>query len=409
MDRADAERLDAVDGLAAFRAEFAGDLTGPIYLNGNSLGRPPKAVVAAVSAGVEDWARSLVGGWDRWIDLPMVVGDRLARLIGSGPGQVAVSDCTTVNLYKLASAALSLRPGRQVIVGDAADFPTDRYVLQGLAGATGFELRLIEGDPVDGLDLAAIAEAVDESTALVCLSHVNYRSGARLNVDAITELAHDRGALILWDLCHSAGAVPVGLDAAGVDLAVGCTYKYLNAGPGAPGFLYVKRALQDELRQPIWGWFGQQNQFAMGPRYVPQTGVARFLTGTPQILGLLAVDAAAQVSETAGIAALWAKSERLTAMLTDLARRQLEPLGAGLASPRDPARRGAHVSVSHPQAQVLCSTLVDRELVVGDFRRPDVIRLAPAPLYTRFVDVYDAVERIAALLASGRVGTGRPP
>ncbi len=393
--------MDADDPLAGFRAEFAGDQSGPIYLNGNSLGRPPQAVIAALSAGIDEWARELVGGWERWIDLPAAVGDRLGRLVGAEPGQVAVSDCTSVNLYKLASAALSARPGRRVIVADADDFPTDRYVLQGLTRATGSELRPVRGHPVDGLDPTAIADAVDDSTALVCLSHVNYRSGARLDIDAVTEVAHAHGALILWDLCHSAGAVPVHLDEAGVDLAVGCTYKYLNAGPGAPAFLYVRRTLQDELRQPIWGWFGQNDQFAMEPAYQPQAGINRFLTGTPPILGLMAVAAAAGVSEAAGITALWGKSERMTAVLADLVRRRLEPLGAYLASPSNPTRRGAHVAVAHPRARALCSVLADRGLVIGDFRPPDVIRLAPAPLYTRFVDVYDAVERTAGLLETG--------
>jgi kynureninase len=398
MDRAEAAQMDAGDDLAHFRAEFAGDQSGPVYLNGNSLGRPPQSVLAAMSAGFEEWSRELVGGWDRWIDLPSMVGDRVGRLVGAGTGQVAVSDSTTVNLYKLASAAVAARPGRRVVVSDANDFPTDRYVLQGLTRAMGLELRPVPGHPVDGLDPAAIAGAVDDTTALVCLSHVNYRSASRLDMEAVTDLAHGHGALILWDLCHSAGAVPVRLDAAGVDLAVGCTYKYLNAGPGAPAFLYVRRTLQDQLRQPIWGWFGQTDQFAMEQDYNPQPGINRFLTGTPPILGLLAVDAAARVCEAAGITSLWAKSQRMTAMLAGLVQSRLQPLGASFASPSDPARRGAHVAVAHPRAQALCSALAERGLVIADFRRPDVIRLAPAPLYTRFVDVYDAVEGLAGLL-----------
>jgi kynureninase len=335
------------------------------------------------------------------MDLPAAVGDRVGRLVGAGSGQVVVCDSTTVNLYKLAAAALADQCDRQVILADADDFPTDRYVLQGLAEASGRELRLLHGSAVDGLDTEVVDSAIDASTALVCLSHVNFRSGARLDLPAITEAAHRHGALVLWDLCHSAGAIPVGLDEAEADLAVGCTYKYLNGGPGSPAFAYVRRDLQVRLRQPVWGWFGQEDQFAMGPSYVPTAGMGRFLAGTPPVLGLLAVDAAARTVESAGVAALWAKSQRLTAMLVDLVHSELEPLDATLASPTDPGRRGAHVSVAHPGAWPLCKALIDRQLVIGDFRPPDVMRLGPAPLYTRFVDVFDAVQRMAEVLQAG--------
>jgi len=402
VDRAAAETMDLADPLARHRVQFtAADEDGPIYLDGNSLGRPSQAVTEALADALRDWSDNLVGGWSRWIDLPATVGDRIGRLIGAAPGQVIVCDSTTVNLYKLAAAGLAARPDRRVVVADADDFPTDRYVLQGLAAATGCELRLLNGGAIDGLDVDALEAAIDADTALVCLSHVNFRSGARLDVAGVTEAAHRRGALVLWDLCHSAGAVPIGLDQAGADLAVGCTYKYLNGGPGSPAFLYVRRDLQTQLRQPVWGWFGQRDQFAMGPRYEPETGMARFLAGTPPVLGLLAVDAAAAVIEAAGIPALWAKSQQLTATLVDLVRSRLEPLGATLASPSDPARRGAHVSVAHPRAWPWCRALTERRLVVGDFRPPDVIRLGPAPLYTRYVDVFDAVERMASVLEAG--------
>jgi kynureninase len=312
-----------------------------------------------------------------------------------------VCDSTTVNLYKLAAAGLSARPDRRVIWADADDFPTDRYVLQGLAQASGRQLRLLHGSAVDGLDADVVRSAIDADTALVCLSHVNFRSGARVDLAAITEAAHRHGALVLWDLCHSAGAVPVDLDDATADLAVGCTYKYLNGGPGSPGFAYVRCDLQDHLRQPVWGWFGQEDQFAMGPSYNPTTGMGRFLLGTPPVLGLLAIDAALEIVESAGIPALWAKSQQFTAMLVDLVRSQLEPLGAALASPTDPHRRGAHVSLSHPRAWPWCKALIDRRMVIGDFRPPNVIRLGPAPLYTRFVDVFDAVQRMAEVLQAG--------
>ena len=410
VERAEAEALDQKDTLAPYRSQFPGADAGAIYLDGNSLGRPSTSVVDALAAAVRDWSENLVGGWARWMDLPAAVGDRIGRLIGAGPGQVVVGDSTTVNLYKLASAALAARGARRVIVADADDFPTDRYVLQGLAGETGRELRLVQGSPTEGLDPDVVEAAIDGDTALVCLSHVNFRSGARADLPAITEAAHRRGALVLWYLCHSAGALPVGLDEAEADLAVGCTYKYLNAGPGSPAFAYVRRELQASLRQPVWGWFGQRDQFAMGPAYDPEAGMARFLTGTPSVLGLLAVDAATQTIESAGIAALWAKSERLTALLVDLVADRLQPLGATLASPTDVARRGAHVSVAHPLAWPWCHALVERGLVVGDFRPPDVIRLGPAPLYTRFVDAFDAVERMAEVLEGGVAEVGeRPP
>ena len=410
MERSAAEGLDRSDVLATWRAQFAIDDGGPIYLDGNSLGRPPLAVRAALERGMDQWESELVGGWSEWIDLPTRVGDRLGGLIGAGPGQVIVCDSTTVNLYKVADAALSLRPGRSVIVGDVHDFPTDRYVLSGLAAARGAELRLLQSDPVAGPDPADLARALDEQVALVCLSHVNYRSAARLNLAAITHAVHAAGGLMLWDLSHSAGAVPVDLDAAGADFAVGCTYKYLNAGPGAPGYLYVRRGLLDDVHQPIWGWFGQTDQFEMGPTYQPAPGVARLLTGTPPVLGLVAVEAAVEQLAEVGVAALWAKSQALTGLLLQLIRERLEPAGATLVSPSDPERRGAHVSVAHPQAWPWCAALIESGLVVPDFRPPDVVRLGPAPLYTRFVDVWDAVDRMASVLAAGvgPAGTTRP-
>jgi kynureninase len=409
VNRPDAEALDDGDPISGFRTRFRERIGAAIYLDGNSLGRPPAVVVDALGDVLRDWSENLVGGWSRWIDLPRKVGDRVGRLIGAGPGQVVVCDSTTVNLYKLASAALSAQPGRRVILSDADDFPTDRYVLQGLAAATGRDLRLLRGSPTEGLSTEEVAAVIDTDTALVCLSHVNFRSGARLDLASITAAAHRQGALVLWDLCHSAGAVPVDLDEGGADLAVGCTYKYLNGGPGAPAFLYVRRDLQPRLRQPIWGWFGQRDQFAMGPDYDPEVGVERFLAGTAPVLGLAAVDAAASTLEEVGMAALWSKSQQLTAMLVELVDARLAPLGAALASPREPGRRGAHVSVAHPLAWPWCRALIDRDLVVGDFRPPDVVRLGPAPLYTRFVDVFDAVERMAAVLAAGVSDPGERP
>lgn len=409
MQRADAEALDRTDPVAGMRDHFDIPDGGPIYLDGNSLGRPPRVVVRAVSVALDEWTTELVGGWDGWIDLPAVVGDHLAPLVGAAAGQVLVCDSTTVNIYKLASAALAARPDRDEIIADGSDFPTDRYVLEGLARATGRTIRWVDStgsDPERTAD--EVVGCLGDRTALVCLSHVHYRSGARLDGAVLTRAAHERGALVLWDLAHSAGSVPVDLDGWGADLAVGCTYKYLNSGPGAPGWLYVRRELHDALRQPIQGWFGQADQFAMGAGYRPAPGARSFLTGTPGIVALRAVDAALSVTAEAGMEALWAKSQRLTALLVELADDLLAPLGARLVTPRSPAHRGAHVSVAHPEAWPWCRTLIGRGRVVGDFRAPDVIRLGPAPLYTRFVDCFDAVTAMAEALAAGLDPVGGP-
>ena len=283
-DRSYAADLDAADPLAGFRDRFVREDPSLIYLDGNSLGPLPRATQARIAEVVgQEWGAGLVRSWHRWIALPGQAGDLLGEhLVGAAPGQVAVCDSTTVNLYKLACAALDARPGRSVIVTDDDNFPTDRYVLQGIAAQRGGELRMIGTDMDQGLAAGALREAVDERTALVSLSHVAYRSGALADMAKITGIVHEAGALALWDLCHSAGAVPVELDASGADLAVGCTYKYLNAGPGAPAFLYVRRELQQALRQPVWGWFGQRDQFEMGRVYEPAPGIGQFLTGTPR-------------------------------------------------------------------------------------------------------------------------------
>jgi kynureninase len=311
---------------------------------------------------------------------------------------VLACDSTTVNLYKLAGAVLAVRPGSVVVPSD--DFPTDRYVLEGLAAANGRELRMLESDPVAGPDPAAVAAAAD-GAALVVLSHVNYRSGALADMGAITRAVQGAGALVLWDLCHSAGAVEIGLDAAGADLAVGCTYKYLNAGPGSPAFLYVAARHQDALRSPIQGWFSQADQFAMGPRYEPVSGIGRFLAGTPPVLGLAGVGAGAAMLGEAGIGAVRTKAAALTAFAVELHDERLAPIGFALGTPRDPAVRGAHVALRHPDAWRVCRALIEHAHVVPDFRHPDSIRLGLPPLYTRFADVWDAVDRLVALIAEG--------
>jgi kynureninase len=400
VERATAEELDRRDPLAPFRERFVLSRPKRIYVDGNSLGRLPVATAEALAARVEEWGERLVTAWPDWIDLPREAGDLLARAaLGAGPGEVVVSDSTTVNLYKLAAAALAEREG--AVVTDAANFPTDRYVLEGLAEREGRELRLFEADPVEGPRVEDVERACAGGAALVCLSHVAYRSGALADMRAIGEAAQAAGALVLWDLCHSAGAVRVELEAAGADLAVGCTYKYLCGGPGAPAFLYVRRELQERLRSPIQGWFGQREQFEMGPRYDPEPGIARFLAGTPPILDLTAVRAGAELVAEAGIEAIDAKARALTSYAVELFDAWLAPLGFELGTPREPSRRGAHVSLRHPEAWQVARALIERADVVPDFRGPDSVRLGFPPLYTRFADVREALDRLRKLVALG--------
>jgi kynureninase len=400
LERAHAERLDAADPLARFRERFYRAENAPIYLDGNSLGPLPLSTKARIADVVErEWGAGLVGSWDGWVGLPREVGDLLGQhLIGAAPGQVLVSDSTTVNLYKLAHSALDAQPGRSVIVTDDDNFPTDRYVLQGVAAQRGCELRMIHTDIDDGVSEDALLAALGPDVALVSLSHVAYRSGALADMPRITELVHDAGALMLWDLCHAVGAVPVGLDAAGADLAIGCTYKYVNAGPGSPAFLYVREELQGRLRQPVQGWFGQADQFAMGPAYDPVHGIERFATGTPQIIGTVAVAEGTKLLGEAGIERLREKSTALTGYLIHLADQWLVPLGFMLASPRADARRGAHVTLTHPQAGQVSQALIAAG-VIGDYRTPDRLRLGPAPITTRFTEVWDALDRLRQLAA----------
>ena len=399
-DRSFALQCDAADPLAGFRERFVIDDPSLIYLDGNSLGMLPLATAERITEVVRrEWGTGLVRSWAHWIGLPGRAGDLLGSyLLGAAPGQVLVCDSTTVNLYKLAWAGLGARPGRGVIVTDDDNFPTDRYVLAGIAAERGAELRMIHTDMDSGVTADAVRAAVDGETALVSLSHVAYRSGALADMAEITGIVHDAGALVLWDLCHSAGSVPVGLDACGADLAVGCTYKYLNAGPGAPAFLYVSKRLAGALRQPIQGWFGQREQFRMGPDYDPVPGIGRFLTGTPDIAGTAAVEEGARLLAEAGIDRLREKGMRLTDYLIALADAWLVPLGCAVASPRDPARRGSHVCLRHPEAWRIGQALM-HEGVIGDYRTPDRLRLGPTPITTRYADIWDSMDATRRILA----------
>jgi kynureninase len=361
--------------------------------------RTPAELEELVRGG---WGSRLIRGWSEgWLELPRRVGDRIgAALLGAAAGQVAVADSTTVCLYKLASAAIAARPGRREIVTDRDNFPTDRYVLESVAAEHGLDIRWIETDRTAGPAPADVAAVVGPETALVAFSHVAYRSAFVLDMPAITRVAHDAGALTLWDLCHSVGAVPVELDLSGADLAVGCTYKYLSGGPGAPAFLYVRAEHQGQLRQPIWGWLGRSDPFAMAHGYEPGEGIAAMLSGTPPVLALTAVAAGVELVIEAGITAIRDKGIALGEYAIALSDEWLAPRGVALGSPRKGVRRGAHVALVHPDAHDLCLRLIDSGVIV-DFRPPDLIRIGLAPLSTSFADVRNGLARLCELLGDG--------
>lgn len=401
-----AQRLDAKDDLASFRDAFLFAESDLIYMDGNSLGRLPRQVIDRVQRAVElEWGRELIRGWNAdWYEAPIRVGEKIAQLVGAAPGQVIVSDSTSVNLFKLVMAALAMRQERKVIVTDELNFPSDLYILQGCTRLLGnrHSLQLVRSGDGITIDQQALLDSIDECTALVTLSHVTFKSSFLHDAALVTERAHQAGALILWDLSHSVGVVPVELDHWGADLAVGCTYKYLNGGPGAPAFLYVRRELQDQLSSPILGWFGHHTPFAFDLDYHPPVGIARFLVGTPPILSLLAMEAALEPLLKARIVRIHEKAMRLTSYLVDLADVVLSPLGFELASPRDPARRGAHVSLRHENAYQINRALIEEMNVLPDFREPDNIRLGLSPLYTSYTDIWKAIDRIRQVVAEKR-------
>ena len=385
-----AEALDAADPLAPLRDRFiaAGDVLA--YLDGNSLGRPLEATADLMDDFIrEQWAGRLIQGWtDGWLDWPLRLGDRLGEVaLGAAAGQVVVADSTTVLLYKLARAAVDARPGRRKVVLDTDNFPTDRYVLEGIAAERDLTLVWIDTDPATGIHPSQVADVVDGDTALVLFSHVAYRSGWLADAAEINRIAHDAGALTMWDLSHSAGSVPIELDAWAVDIAVGCTYKYLNGGPGAPAFAYLRAGLQDELRQPIRGWMGHRAAFEMGPGHEYAPGVRALLSGTPPILAMVPLHANLDMLAAAGIGAVRAKSSLLTGYVLDIADEWLRPLGVEVVSPREPDRRGGHVTLRRPGFAKLLEPLWARG-VIPDYRRPDGLRIGPAPLSTSFGEVY---------------------
>ncbi|MBE2317333.1 aminotransferase class V-fold PLP-dependent enzyme [Solirubrobacter sp. CPCC 204708] len=385
VTRADALALDAKDPLAAFRERFVIEDEHRLYLDGNSLGRLPKGTRERLHRVIDEWGSELVGGWHDWIDAPTRTGDALAEVIGADPGTVLVADSVTVNLFKLVNAILETQPHLRKLATDQDNFPTDRYVLEGIARARGLELEIFDVDPLLGPQPSDVPE-----DALTVLSHVAYRSGALADMAAFPDT-------VIWDLSHSAGALPVDLRA--IRYAVGCTYKYLNAGPGATGFLYARDP--DALVTPIQGWFGQARQFEMERPYEPAPGITRFLAGTPPILVLAAVEEGARITAEAGIEAIREKSIAQTELLIALHDQWLQALGFTLGTPREPHLRGSHVSLRHEEAWPICKALIERADVIPDFRGPDSVRLGIAPLYTRFVDVYDALERLRDLVERG--------
>ena len=393
--------LDAADPLAAYRDRFVGADTDLVYFDGNSLGRPLRVTGDRLAAFVSDeWGGRLIRGWDEgWFDLPLTVGDRLGRVaLGAAPGQVTIGDSTTVLLYKAMRAAVAARPGRTELVLDRDNFPTDRYLAAGLAEECGLTLRWIDVDTAEGVRPEQVAAVVGEQTALVVLSHVAYRSAWLADAATITSLAHDAGALVLWDLSHSGGSVEVELDAWNVDLAVGCTYKYLNGGPGSPAYLYAARRHLATMEQPIQGWIGARDPFLMGPDYAPADGVRRFQSGTPPVLSMLPVSDMLEVLEEAGIAAVREKSVALTQYAVQLADELLSTLGVEVASPRDPALRGGHVTLRHPSMEAVTARLWQRD-VIPDYRDPGGLRIGLSPLSTSFAEVQRGMTAVREELA----------
>ena len=388
-----ARDLDAADPLAQHLDAFSEAPGVTAYLDGNSLGRPLAETPDRIAAFIrDDWGTRLIRSWDeQWMDLPTRLGDRIgAACLGAAAGQTVVADSTTVLLYKLMRAGVAGRPDRRELVIEEGNFPTDRFVAEGVAAEHGLTLRWIAPDPALGVQASDVAAVVSEQTALVVLSHVDYRSGALADMAGITRIVHEAGALVLWDLCHSVGVIPTELDAWGIDLAVGCTYKYLNGGPGSPAFAYVRRGLHGELRQPIQGWMGAADVFAMGSAYTPDPGIRQLISGTPPVVGMLAMQGMLELIEDAGIDAIRAKSISLTELVLRAYDEELAPRDVRLLSPRDAAVRGSHVSIGHPEFQRVTQELW-ADGVIPDFRFPDGIRLGLSPLSTSHVEAITGV------------------
>ncbi|HEY7005874.1 MAG TPA: kynureninase [Sphingomicrobium sp.] len=384
------EELDASDPLAFARERFILP-EGVIYLDGNSLGALPKAAPAMLAETAErQWGEDLIASWNKhgWIDWPTRIAAKLAPIVGAKPSELLIADSTSVSLFKLLAAAVRARPGRKTILGQQANFPTDLYVAQGLAGMLGIELKTVPAD--------RILDAIEEDTAVVTLTHVDYRSAAIHDMRAINEAVHDAGALVVWDLCHSAGAIEVDLNGGGCDLAVGCGYKYLNGGPGAPAFIYVAEPLQRELANPLQGWMGHAEPFAFVDDYRPAEGILKFLTGTPSIIAMAALEAGLDTFDGISMTDIAAKSRKLSQMFVDEVEARCGN-EVRLASPRDPTQRGSHVVFAHPEGYAVMQALIARG-VIGDFRAPDLMRFGFTPLYNSYMDMVGAAGILADIL-----------
>ena len=421
-------QLDAQDKLASFKEAFVIPDPSLVYFDGNSLGMMPKAAQEKSRQIVdEQWGKDLIRGWNKgWWDAPSRVGDKIGQLIGAAAGQTLVGDTVSVNLFKLATSALTLQPNRTRIITDTFNFPSDLYILQGITNLLdgrvdggGFRyatnatqpppsyrdheiVRIGASDNDITPDLAALEATINENTALVTLSHVVFKSGYMYDMQRITDLAHKKGALVLWDLSHSVGSVPIHLDECNADFAIGCTYKYLNGGPGAPAFLYVNKNIQEKLSSPIWGWWGQKNPFDFDLDYTPAPGAQRFLVGTQPMISLLTMEAALEPTLQAGMDALREKSILMTDFASFLTESWLVPFGFSLGSPVDSAKRGSHISIRHPEGYRINRALIEEMNVIPDFRAPDNLRLGFAPLYLSFADVWEGFDRIRRVMEEKR-------
>jgi kynureninase len=410
-DRAYALELDKNDPLAHFKSQFV--VTDPqmCYLDGNSLGRLPKATIDAVNNLMTEWGAEVVTGWGHWVDEAQPTGDLLGQAaLGAGPGQILVCDTTSVNFYQLCLAAVHARPGRKTIITDAANFPTDRYILDGIAKQFGLKLVLIDNEDSviathERITTQVLAPYLNDDVALVTLQVIQYRSGARTDIKSITDQVRAVGGLVVWDASHAVGAIELNLDANGVDLCVGCTYKYGNSGPGSPAWLYVSKKIQKELQVPIQGWFAQDAQFEMGPVFERAQNIRGFQIASPSLMGIRCVKTSFSMIKEAGIDAIAQKAAIGTQMMIDLYDAWLAPLGFELNTSRDPKERGGHISLVHPDAAQLCVALREISNVIPDYRTPNSIRLAISPLPTSFVEVWDGFARMRDLVASGQYKT----
>ena len=410
-DRAYALELDKNDPLAHFKSQFV--VTDPqmCYLDGNSLGRLPKETISAVNNLLTEWGSEVVTGWGHWVDEAQPTGDLLGQAaLGAAPGQILVCDTTSVNFYQLCLAAVHARPGRKTIITDAANFPTDRYILDGIAKQFGLKLVLIQNeDPAvathERITTQVLAPYLNDDVALVTLQVIQYRSGARTEIKSITDQVRAIGGLVVWDASHAVGAIELNLDVNGVDLCVGCTYKYGNSGPGSPAWLYVSKKIQKELQVPIQGWFAQDAQFEMGPVFERAQNIRGFQIASPSLIGIRCVQTAFSMIKEAGIDAIAQKAAVGTQMMIDLYDAWLDPLGFVLNTSRDPKERGGHISLVHPDAAQICVAMREISNVIPDYRTPNSIRLAISPLPTSFVEVWDGFARTRDLAASGQYKT----